>query len=116
MNIKDVMNTDMLTVTSEASLRDAAQQMSERNAGAALVVDPERGRQLNGRGGYRDGRLVARAGRGEDDGRRLPSPRGASWRRRRGHCLDARPRARLNKSVGGVAAGASGERPRLTGC
>ena len=43
MNIKDVMNTDMLTVTSEATLREAAQQMSERNAGAALVVDPNRG-------------------------------------------------------------------------
>lgn len=31
------MNTDMLTVESEATLREAAQQMSEKNAGAALV-------------------------------------------------------------------------------
>lgn len=37
------MNTDMLTVESEATLREAAQRMYEKNAGAALVVGPSRG-------------------------------------------------------------------------
>jgi CBS domain-containing protein len=37
------MNTDMLTVGPEATLREAAKRMSERNAGAALVVDPTTG-------------------------------------------------------------------------
>jgi CBS domain-containing protein len=40
MNIQDVMNTDLLTISPEATLREAAQRMSERNAGAALLVDP----------------------------------------------------------------------------
>ncbi len=40
MDIQEVMNTDMLAVESEATLRDAAQRMSERNAGAALVGNP----------------------------------------------------------------------------
>jgi CBS domain-containing protein len=40
MNIQDVMNADLLTVSPEATLREAAQRMSERNAGAALLVDP----------------------------------------------------------------------------
>jgi CBS domain-containing protein len=43
MNIEDVMNTDMLTVESEATLREAAQRMSEKNAGAALVVGSDLG-------------------------------------------------------------------------
>ncbi|CAN5325739.1 CBS domain-containing protein [soil metagenome] len=45
MHIEDVMNADMLTVDSEATLREAAQRMSERNAGAALVVGPNIGTQ-----------------------------------------------------------------------
>ena len=40
MDIQDVMNTDLLTVAPQATLRDAARRMSERNAGAALLVDP----------------------------------------------------------------------------
>lgn len=36
MDIEDVMNTNMLAVESEATLREAAQRMSERNTGAAL--------------------------------------------------------------------------------
>ena len=40
MNIQDVMNTDLLTIAPQATLRDAARRMSERNAGAALLVDP----------------------------------------------------------------------------
>jgi len=45
MHIEDVMNADMLTVDSEATLREAAQRMSERNAGAALVVGSNTGMQ-----------------------------------------------------------------------
>ena len=40
MNIQDVMNSDLLTVAPQATLRDAARRMSERNVGAALLVDP----------------------------------------------------------------------------
>lgn len=43
MNITDVMSTDMLTVEAEATLREAAQRMSERNSGAALVAHPSGG-------------------------------------------------------------------------
>jgi CBS domain-containing protein len=39
MNIQDVMNTDLLTVAPESTLREAARRMSERNVGAALLVD-----------------------------------------------------------------------------
>jgi CBS domain-containing protein len=44
MNIKDVMSTDMLNVNPGNTLREAAQRMSERNAGAAIVAD-EMGRR-----------------------------------------------------------------------
>ncbi len=37
------MNPDILTVEPETTLRAAAQRMSERNAGAALVVDTASG-------------------------------------------------------------------------
>lgn len=43
MNVQDVMNTDILTVEPGATLREAAQRMSERNAGAALVIDTAAG-------------------------------------------------------------------------
>ncbi len=33
------MNDDLLTIEPEISLREAAQRMSERNAGAAVVID-----------------------------------------------------------------------------
>jgi CBS domain-containing protein len=39
MNIQDVMNADLLTVSPEATIREVAQWMSERNVGAALLVD-----------------------------------------------------------------------------
>jgi CBS domain-containing protein len=39
MNIQDVMNADLLTVSPEATIREVAQRMSERNVGAALLVD-----------------------------------------------------------------------------
>jgi CBS domain-containing protein len=40
MNIQDVMDTELLTIAPETTLREAAQRMSERNVGAALLVDP----------------------------------------------------------------------------
>ncbi len=40
MNIGDLMSTDLLTIAPEATLREAARRMSERNVGAALLVDP----------------------------------------------------------------------------
>jgi CBS domain-containing protein len=43
MNVQDVMSIDLLTVSPEATLRAAAQRMSERNAGAALLVDTSTG-------------------------------------------------------------------------
>jgi CBS domain-containing protein len=40
MNVQDIMSTDLLTVAPESTLREAARRMSERNVGAALLVDP----------------------------------------------------------------------------
>ncbi|MBA2441782.1 MAG: CBS domain-containing protein [Rubrobacter sp.] len=40
MDIRDIMDADMLAVESEATLREATQRMSERGAGAALVGNP----------------------------------------------------------------------------
>jgi len=40
MNIQDVMDTELLTIAPETTLREAAQRISERNVGAALLVDP----------------------------------------------------------------------------
>ena len=38
--VGDIMSTDLLTVAPESTLREAARRMSERNVGAALLVDP----------------------------------------------------------------------------
>ncbi len=43
MNIQDIMNTDLLTVAPESTLRAAARRMSERNVGMALLVDAAMG-------------------------------------------------------------------------
>ena len=43
MNVRDIMSTDLLTVAPESTLREAARRMSERNVGAALLVDPAMG-------------------------------------------------------------------------
>jgi len=40
MNVRDIMSTDLLTVAPESTLREAARRMSERNVGAALLVEP----------------------------------------------------------------------------
>ena len=39
--IRDEMTPDVLTIGPDRSLKDAALAMSERNAGAVVVVDPE---------------------------------------------------------------------------
>ncbi len=46
MNIQDVMNTELLTIAPENTLREAAQRMSERNVGAALLLDAAIGSYL----------------------------------------------------------------------
>ena len=46
MNIQDVMNADLLTVAPQSTLREAARLMSDRNVGAALLVDPAIGSYL----------------------------------------------------------------------
>jgi CBS domain-containing protein len=38
---REAMNTDVLTVTPERTLREAASSMAERNCGSAVVIDPE---------------------------------------------------------------------------
>lgn len=40
MHIQEVMSADMIAVESEATLREAARRMFERNSGAALVGNP----------------------------------------------------------------------------
>ena len=42
MRVEEVMSADMLTIAPEETLRAAAQKMSERNAGAAVVIDNTR--------------------------------------------------------------------------
>ncbi len=46
MHIQEVMSADMIAVESEATLREAARRMSERNSGAALVSNPGVGSRL----------------------------------------------------------------------
>lgn len=41
MEIRDAMTGDVLTITPERTLRDAAKAMEERNCGATVIVDPE---------------------------------------------------------------------------
>ena len=44
MELQEIMNTDMINVSPEDTLREAARRMSEQNAGAAIVAD-EMGRR-----------------------------------------------------------------------
>ena len=46
MNIQDVMDTELLTIAPETTLREAAQRMSGRNVGAALLLDAAIGSDL----------------------------------------------------------------------
>jgi CBS domain-containing protein len=46
MNIQEVMDTELLTIAPEATLLEAAQRMSGRNVGAALLLDAAIGSYL----------------------------------------------------------------------
>ena len=46
MNIQEVMDTELLTIAPETTLREAAQRMSGRNVGAALLLDAAIGSYL----------------------------------------------------------------------
>ena len=41
MDLRQAMNADVLTVTPERTLREAARSMGERDCGSAVVIDPE---------------------------------------------------------------------------
>ncbi len=43
MNVGNIMTSALLSIPPEATLREAAQRMSERNAGAALLFDVSTG-------------------------------------------------------------------------
>src|SRR5436309_6175811 len=61
------MTEDVLTITPERSLRDAARFMTENNVGAAVILDPEQ----PGPGIVTERDLVRSLGRGEDPDREL---------------------------------------------
>jgi CBS domain-containing protein len=46
MNIQEVMDTELPTIAPETTLREAAQRMSGRNVGAALILDAAIGSYL----------------------------------------------------------------------
>jgi CBS domain-containing protein len=46
MNIQEVMDIELLTIAPETTLREAAQRMSGRNVGAALLLDAAIGSYL----------------------------------------------------------------------
>jgi CBS domain-containing protein len=41
VKVEDAMTEEVLTITPERSLRDAARFMTENNVGAAVIVDPD---------------------------------------------------------------------------
>jgi CBS domain-containing protein len=41
VKVREAMTEDVLTITPERSLRDAARFMTENNVGAAVIMDPE---------------------------------------------------------------------------
>ncbi len=62
MKVEDAMTDEVLTITPERSLRDAARFMTENNVGAAVILDPEQ----PGPGIVTERDLVRSLGRGED--------------------------------------------------
>lgn len=62
MQLSEAMNTAVLTVTPERTLREAAREMAERNCGSAVVVDPE----APGPGIVTERDLLKSVGAGED--------------------------------------------------
>ena len=65
MKVQDAMTPDVLTITPERSLREAARFMTENNVGAAVIMDPEQ----PGPGIITERDLVRSLGRGEDPDR-----------------------------------------------
>jgi CBS domain-containing protein len=61
------MTEDVLTITPERSLRDAARFMTDNNVGAAVIMDPEQ----PGPGIITERDLVRSLGRGENPDREL---------------------------------------------
>src|SRR4051795_5711074 len=61
------MTEEVLTITPERSLRDAARFMTENNVGAAVIMDPEQ----PGPGIITERDLVRSLGRGENPDREL---------------------------------------------
>jgi CBS domain-containing protein len=62
VKVKDAMTEDVLTITPNRSLREAAKFMSENNVGAAVIMDPEQ----PGPGIITERDLVRSLGSGED--------------------------------------------------
>jgi CBS domain-containing protein len=62
VKVKDAMTPDVLTITPERSLREAAKFMTEHNVGAAVIMDPEQ----PGPGIITERDLVRSLGRGEN--------------------------------------------------
>ena len=65
MKVREAMTEEVLTITPERSLRDAARFMPEHNVGAAVIMDPEQ----PGPGIITERDLVRSLGRGEDPDR-----------------------------------------------
>jgi len=67
VKVRDAMTEEVLTMTPNRSLRDAARFMVEHNVGAAIIVDPEQ----PGPGIVTERDLVRSLGRGEDPDKEL---------------------------------------------
>ncbi len=62
MQVRDAMSEDVLTITPDRTLRDAARFMNQHNIGAAVIIDPEQ----PGPGIITERDLVRSLGAGED--------------------------------------------------
>ena len=67
MKVREAMTEEVLTITPERSLRDAARFMTEHNVGAAVIMDPEQ----PGPGIITERDLVRSLGRGGNPDREL---------------------------------------------
>ena len=67
MKVRDVMTENVLTITPNRSLREAARFMTQHNVGAAIILDPEQ----PGAGIVTERDLVRSLGDGEDPDREL---------------------------------------------
>ena len=62
MKVRDAMTEDVLTITPERSLHEAAKMMTEKKVGALVIIDPEQ----PGPGIITERDLVRALGSGED--------------------------------------------------